>query len=71
MTFPKRLRALRKRLEITQPEAAAICEENLRTWKAYELGDSTPKPCHHEGILARLQAHCKDPAAPPQTAENT
>ena len=54
MSFPGQLKTARKRLGLTQPEAAALCEEPLRTWADWERGETTPKPCHREGILARL-----------------
>ena len=55
MTFPGQLKDLRSRLDWTQAEAAAYCEEPLRTWADWERGKTTPKPAHQEGIIARLE----------------
>lgn len=54
MTFAKQLKSERRRLGLTQEAAAEACDEPKRTWADWERGQSTPKPCHQEGILARL-----------------
>ena len=54
MTFAEKLKSERRRLGLIQEAAAAACDEPKRTWADWERGKTTPKPCHQEGILARL-----------------
>ena len=54
MSFADQLKSERRRLGLNQAEAAKACDEPIRTWADWERGKTTPKPCHQEGILARL-----------------
>ena len=42
MEFKDKLRALRKGLKLTQPEAAEKIGVSVRTYKGYELGERHP-----------------------------
>ena len=44
--WPKRLFALRKRLGLTQADAAAKVRVSLRSWAAWELGEQIPSSPH-------------------------
>ena len=54
MTFAEKLKQERRRLGLIQSQAAEACDEPIRTWADWERGHSTPKPCHQEGLLARM-----------------
>lgn len=66
MSFAEQLKSERRRLGLIQEAAAKACEEPKRTWADWERGQSTPKPCHQEGILARL-AKMQPPGDPQNT----
>ena len=42
MEFKDKLRALRKGLKLTQPEAAELIGVSVRAYKGYELGERHP-----------------------------
>jgi DNA-binding XRE family transcriptional regulator len=54
MNFSDHLKAARKRLRLTQPEAAAALELPARTYWEYEAGATEPPIITQEGALARL-----------------
>lgn len=54
MTFAEQLKAERKRLRLTQPEAAAALALADRTYWEYESGATEPVAIAQEGALARL-----------------
>lgn len=56
MTFSEQLKTERKRLRITQAEAAALLDTPARTYWDYEKGNATPLPPYQEGALARLRS---------------
>lgn len=61
MDFAAQLKAERKRLGLTQPEAAALLDLKDRTYWEYESGSSTPPAIAQEGALARLKCAKKKP----------
>jgi DNA-binding transcriptional regulator YiaG len=44
--WPQRLADLRKRLDLTQAEAAAKVRVSLRAWVKWEHGEQVPTPSH-------------------------
>lgn len=56
MTYGQQLLAHRKRLGLTQAEAAALLEVGLSTYRAWETDDPDRVPLRvaQEGALARL-----------------
>lgn len=54
MTFAAQLKAERKRLGLTQPEAAELLTLKDRTYWEYESGATEPPSIAQEGALARL-----------------
>lgn len=54
MAFSAQLKAERKRLGLTQPEAAALLVLKDRTYWEYESGATEPPAIAQEGALARL-----------------
>lgn len=55
MDFADQLKAERKRLRLTQPEAAMALDLKDRTYWEYESGASEPPAIAQEGALARLR----------------
>ena len=43
MTFADKLREIRNNEKLTQPDMAAILGVSIRTYKAYELGETLPR----------------------------
>ncbi len=60
MTFSSKLQAERKRLALTQVEAAKLLGIPARTYWEYESGTITPAKITQEGALARLAAPVPD-----------
>lgn len=56
MTFAERLTSERKRLRLTQAEAAGLLDTPERTYWEYEKGKTIPLPPYQEGALARLKS---------------
>jgi transcriptional regulator with XRE-family HTH domain len=56
MTFADQLKAARKRLHLTQVEAAGLLDTPARTYWEYEAGKTTPPAPYQEGALARLKS---------------
>lgn len=56
MTFAEKLKSGRKRLRLTQPEAAKALDLPDRTYWEYESGATEPPAIAQEGALARLAA---------------
>lgn len=54
MDFSAHLKAERKRLGLTQPEAASLLGLKDRTYWEYESGATEPPEIAQEGALARL-----------------
>ncbi len=54
MTFADQLKPERKRLNLTQAEAATILEVSKSTLEKWEAGQKSPKALTREGALARL-----------------
>ena len=54
MTFAEQLKTERKRLQLTQPEAAAALDLADRTYWEYENNRTEPPAITQEGALARL-----------------
>lgn len=54
MSFAEKLKTERKRLRLTQPEAAASLDLKDRTYWEYESGATEPPTIAQEGALARL-----------------
>lgn len=61
MTFARYLQSERKRLFVTQAEAAEILEVPARTYWEWENAKTEPQKIAQEGALARLKAR-KPPA---------
>ena len=66
---PEQIRALREQLEMTQTEAAAVAESSLRTWAAWEGGESKMHPAiwnwfqHEAKRLQPIRQHDRRQAA--------
>lgn len=56
MPFSDQLKSARKRLGITQAEAAALLDTPARTYWQYESGNTIPPQPYQEGALARLKS---------------
>lgn len=54
MDFSEKLRILRTNKNLTQSQAAKLCNVSLRTYKGYELGERMPKS--HEIFLSISEA---------------
>jgi Helix-turn-helix. len=54
MSFAENIKLERKRLRLTQPEAAAALDLKPRTYWEYESGATEPTAIAQEGALARL-----------------
>ena len=54
MTFPDQLRSQRKRLGLTQSEAAQLLEVSKSAYEKWETGVIDPLAVTKEGVLARL-----------------
>lgn len=61
MTYADQLRAERKRLGLTQAEAATLLDVSRDTVAAWESERNTPIAVTQEGVLARLRAAKKRP----------
>ena len=55
MTFSERLKAERKRLGITQAQAAKLLDVSARVHWEWEKGTTTPYAITQEGALTRLK----------------
>lgn len=55
MTFAEQLSTERKRLGLTQAEAASLCEVSPRVWWQWEKAKGDTLPVTQEGVLARLR----------------
>lgn len=56
MTFAAKLKSERKRLGLTQPEAAAFLDIPARTYWEWEHDKTQPPAIAQEGALVRLAA---------------
>jgi DNA-binding transcriptional regulator YiaG len=56
VTFADTIKAERKRLGLTQAEAAAVLEVPARTLWEWEHGKTTPLPVAQEGVIARFKS---------------
>lgn len=56
MTFAEKLQSERKRLGLTQPEAAALLDVPMRTYWEWEKGRTEPLAIAQEGAMERFRA---------------
>lgn len=65
-SFATQLKMHRKRLGLTQAEAARLCNVSPRAWWAWENAEGDTLSVTQEGVIARLMALPSNPYAQPQ-----
>lgn len=55
MSFPTKLRELRQARNLTQEQLAKLIGVNLRTYKRYEEGKTTPRIAIYKRIVIALE----------------
>ena len=55
MSFPSKLKELRQTRNLTQEQLAKLISVNLRTYKRYEEGKTTPRIAIYKRIVIALE----------------